>query len=312
MTIKYGDRFSDFRYDPIDQALVPQEIQGSDGFDGSDPNGEFHQALLLKGTNNKYGFSPIEMPFRDTSIPNSGIIVYEIDDPLTNVAIGSPLTQVRPPIGSQPGLTEYAVDFNNPIPYLNTGRIIVNSANANKYYRMHRYFGMGGINSVANTMAIEAAVLSTKLSRDGSLAMTGPLNMGTQKITSLANGVSAGDAVNVGQIPSLLSGSVQSLKGCAEYVLPQASDTITDDKYIYQIQMTGSGSVPGGHIIDITGMPITVGNVVWVSFHQPAANPVSPNVVKIHGNTIISTTNSALIFGIAYRNLGGWLFYQVN
>lgn len=310
--IKYGDKFADFRYDGIDQQIVPQEILGADGFDGADPNGEIHQALLLKGTNNKYGFSPIEMPYRDTAIPNSGIILTEIDAPGTNVAIGSPLTQVRPPIGSQPGLTEYAVDFNNPIPYLNSGRFIVNSANANKYYRIQKYFGMGAINSVANTMAIEAAVIATKLSRDGSLAMTGALNMGTQKITNLLAGVAAGDAVNIGQIPALVSGSVQSQKGIGEYVLPLASDTITDNKYIYQIQMTGSGSVPGGHTIDITGPPITPGTLVWISFQQPSANPVSPNVIRIHGTTMISTTSSSLIFGVAYRNSGDWIFYQVN
>jgi hypothetical protein len=201
MSIPIGRRDADIRRDFIDGTFVPVEILGSDGVG----NGEFHQALAIDGMNNKFGFSPNEMPQRRDDLPDSGIIVYEVDasNNLTGFSAGpgfAPLVQVRPPVNGQPGLGEYAVDFNNTMQYLNTGRFIFNPANVNKYYRIHRYYGLGSLFSVRNTQFIEDLALLGKLSRDGSLPMLANLNFGGFKGSNLAPGTLADDAVNLGQL----------------------------------------------------------------------------------------------------------------
>ena len=204
MSIAVGRRDADIRRDFIDGTFVPVEILGSDGVG----NGEFHQALVIDGMNNKFGFSPNEMPQRRDDLPDSGIIVYEVDasNNLTGFSAGpgfAPLVQVRPPVNGQPGLGEYAVDFNNTMQYLNTGRFIFNPANVNKYYRIHRYYGLGSLFSVRNTQFIEDLAILGKLSRNGSLPMLANLNFGGFKGSNLAPGTLADDAITLAQISAL-------------------------------------------------------------------------------------------------------------
>jgi len=174
MSIPIGLTNQDIRRDFIDLEYVPVEILGADGLG----NGEFHQCLAFTGMNNKFGISPNEMPQRRDDLPDSGIIVYEVDasNNLTGFsALGDPLEQVVPSVSSEPGIGQYAVDINNAAQYLNTGRFIFNSANVNKYYRIHRYYGLGTLATVRNIQAVaEAAVGSggetsilTKLKTNG-------------------------------------------------------------------------------------------------------------------------------------------------
>jgi hypothetical protein len=193
MSIAIGLKDIDLRYDAIDLAFIPQEILGSDGVD----NGEVHEAILIPGLGGKVGFSPNEMPERN-SLANSGIILYEVD--ASNVPIGSPLTQVTPAVGFNPGLTEYFVDIRNPLAFLNTGRFYLNPANVGKFYRIQRYFGLGGLNNVANQKFILDSVLAEKFNKDGSLAMTGDLDLGGFKGINAIAGVNPSDLVIFSQI----------------------------------------------------------------------------------------------------------------
>lgn len=302
--IKYGDRFSDLRYDSIDLALVPQLIEGTDGIpDPDDPNAEFHQVTLLKGTNGKYGFSPNEMPYKDLSLPDSGIIVYEVNS--SNVSLGSPLTQVRPAVGTQPGLTEYAVDFNNPFPYLNTGRFIFNPANVGKYYSIRKYYGLGGLNSVANTIAIQQAILNSKVSRDGSLAMTGDLNMGLKKIVSLLAGTNPSDAVNVSQlnsVQSVLSGLAQMQKGFINFVATLNDDVISSDAFVYRI----ASSFLGNSSVNITGCPNVDGTILFFE-NVNIGGAAASRTLAIHGQTVRSAFGTIYLQNVfANRSGGTW------
>jgi hypothetical protein len=56
-----------------------------------------------------------------------------------------------------------------------------------------------------------AAMLTGSLPRDGSAPMTGPLAMGSQKITGLAAGTTANDAVRFSQLPAAMSAWMTSV-----------------------------------------------------------------------------------------------------
>lgn len=72
---------------------------------------------------------------------------------------------------------------------------------------------------------------ATFLKRDGTAAMTGALNMGSQKITSLAAGTAAGDAVRLDQLldhlPEAATTSVLGLVTLAQVELAVASGIVT-------------------------------------------------------------------------------------
>lgn len=287
--IAVGRRDIDVRYDPIDRVLVPELIQGTDGVG----NAEFHQVELLEGIG-KYGFSPNEMPLRRTDIADSGIVVQQVTS--LNIPIGSPLVQVIPPVGTLPAAGEYAVDINNEIEYLNTGRFIFNASNNGNYYRI-TYYGLGSINSVRNTKFIEDSALALKLSRDGSLPMTGNLNADSNKIINLANGTAAGDAINLSQL-----GNVQSSKGYAEGVstlLPDLTITVTDDAFYYYLLSAVSGTT-----FIITGCPDVEKTIVFLEFQSTLGSDV-----EIHGNSII--TGGTSFKGWLIRLSGIWIKREV-
>jgi len=68
---------------------------------------------------------------------------------------------------------------------------------------------------------------ATFLKRDGAAAMTGALNMGSQKITSLAAGTAAGDAVRLDQLPAAATTAVLGLVTLAQVELAVASGIVT-------------------------------------------------------------------------------------
>jgi len=65
------------------------------------------------------------------------------------------------------------------------------------------------------------------LNRDGTAAMLAALNMGSQKITSLAAGTAAGDAVRLDQLPAAATTSVLGLVTLAQVELAVASGIVT-------------------------------------------------------------------------------------
>ncbi|PJZ87940.1 hypothetical protein, partial [Leptospira levettii] len=155
MSISEGNIFADLRYSPIDRELVIEEVVGSDG----PGNGEVHTVEAIPGLPGKYGFSPIEMPFKDLDLSNNGISIVEVDD--ENMPTSGPtMTLVQPPVGSDPGENEFFVDFNNPEPYLNTGRFLFNPTKAGTKYRIN-YKCIGALNSARNVEKIQKAVISS-------------------------------------------------------------------------------------------------------------------------------------------------------
>jgi len=68
---------------------------------------------------------------------------------------------------------------------------------------------------------------ATFLKRDGTAAMLAALNMGNQKITSLAAGTAAGDAVRLDQLPAAATTSVLGLVTLAQVELAVASGIVT-------------------------------------------------------------------------------------
>jgi len=273
MSIPIGLKDVDVRYDFLDGAFAPQEILGSNGVG----NAEFHQALAIAGMNNKFGFSPNEMPQRRTDLTDSGIIVYQVTslNALTGFsAAGDPLVQVRPVIGASPNTGEYAVDFNNTTDFLNTGRFVFNQSDVNKYYRIHRYYGLGSLNSVKNTFFIELSALATKLSLNGSLAMTGSLNFGSQKGVNLANGTAAGDAVNLSQTVQktgdTMSGNLTIPNGTTSGHAVNLGQTVqkTGDT------MSGNLTIPNG---TTSGHAVNLGQTVQKTGDTMSGNLTIPN-----------------------------------
>jgi hypothetical protein len=323
MSILIGRRDIDFRYDPLNGALVPQEILGTDG----SGNGEVHQAVAIEGLPGRFGFSPNEMPQRRTDIADSGIVVYEVDSSnnLTGFsALGDALVQVRPPIGGQPGPNEYAVDFNNPINFLNTGRFFFNPSDSGKFYRIHRYFGLGSINSVRNTFFIEQAALLTKLSRDGSLPMTGDLNFDGFKGVGLANGTNAGDAVNFGQLDGKVSKSGDTMTGNLSIPAGTINAHAVNRGQLnslfnsFQASQGYSNNNPSANAfvyyvegnVNITGCPNTAGTVIIVNH-----NAGSPGVfeLRVHGQVIGNTPSGSSISRLIYnRGVGSPLWLNIS
>jgi len=68
---------------------------------------------------------------------------------------------------------------------------------------------------------------ATFLKRDGTAAMLAALNMGSQKITSLAAGTAAGDAVRLDQLPAAATTAVLGLVTLAQVELAVASGIVT-------------------------------------------------------------------------------------
>lgn len=79
-----------------------------------------------------------------------------------------------------------------------------------------------------------AAGLNMAFCRDGRATATGNFKMGSNKITGLANGAAANDAVNMSQIANLVSE-----EDLADYVSVAGTQTITGDK-----TFTGDVEVP--------------------------------------------------------------------
>ncbi|EMO56017.1 hypothetical protein LEP1GSC161_0101 [Leptospira santarosai str. CBC1416] len=68
-----------------------------------------------------------------------------------------------------------------------------------------QYFGCGSVKNVQNDLYIQQIALLEKLSRDGSLPMTGNLNMNSHKAVNLLAGTSPLDAVNFSQLTTVIN-----------------------------------------------------------------------------------------------------------
>ena len=102
--------------------------------------------------------------------------------------------------------------------------------------------------------------------RDGRAVATGNFKMGSNKITGLANGQAANDAVNMSQIEDLVSE-----EDLADYVSIAGDETITGDK-----AFTGAVTVPTPLVSDNTQKPATTA-YINTKFQVVAALPLSPD-----------------------------------
>jgi len=102
--------------------------------------------------------------------------------------------------------------------------------------------------------------------RDGRAVATGNFKMGSNKITGLANGQAANDAVNMSQIEDLVSE-----EDLVDYVSIAGDETITGDK-----AFTGDVTVPTPLVSDNTQKPATTA-YINTKFQVVAALPLSPD-----------------------------------
>ena len=111
-----------------------------------------------------------------------------------------------------------------------------------------------------------ASGLNLAFCRDGRATATGNFKMGSHKITGLANGETANDAVNMSQIEDLVSE-----EDLEDYVSIAGDETITGDK-----AFTGDVSVPTPAVSDDTQKPATTA-YINTKFQVVAALPLSPD-----------------------------------
>lgn len=111
-----------------------------------------------------------------------------------------------------------------------------------------------------------ASGLNLALCRDGRAVMTGNLKMGSHKITGLADGETANDAVNMSQIENFVDE-----EDLEDYVSIAGSQTITGDK-----AFTGAVTMPTPLVSDNTQKPATTA-YINTKFQVVAALPLSPD-----------------------------------
>jgi hypothetical protein len=108
--------------------------------------------------------------------------------------------------------------------------------------------------------------LNMALCRDGRAVMSGNLKMGSNKITGLANGETANDAVNMSQIAGFVSE-----EDLEDYVSIAGDETITGDK-----TFTGDVTVPTPTVSDNTQKPATTA-YINTKFQVVASLPATPD-----------------------------------
>lgn len=111
-----------------------------------------------------------------------------------------------------------------------------------------------------------AAGLNVAFCRDGRATATGNFKMGSHKITGLANGETANDAVNMSQIEDLVSE-----EDLEDYVSIAGSQTITGDK-----AFTGDVEVPTQANSDNSTKAASTAFIAN-KFQVVAALPLSPD-----------------------------------
>ena len=136
-------------------------------------------------------------------------------------------------------------------------------------------------------IAAAAAIATTKLAdgaeflqRDGSVALTGDLNAGSNKIGSLADGTLTGDAINLGQLNTAIAGLSGALvyRGVIDASgTPDLSGSSTGNTYIDNATAYEQGdffviSVAGNLSDGTNTLAVDVGDMIYIN---KAVNPKS-------------------------------------
>ncbi|MDV6237635.1 hypothetical protein CH379_018535 [Leptospira ellisii] len=170
-----GRQDINWRYDEITGQFVIQEILG-----------EVHEVVEFPELDGRRGFRLNERP-----LDNGTIRIYKgyVLEDKTPANLQSRVTSE--PIGPQINVTP------------STMKVVVPSTVDLGTRYISAYFGVGGGKTVENDLYIQYVALNSKLSRDGSLPMTGNLNFNSNKAVNLANGTNPSDGVNFSQLTSL-------------------------------------------------------------------------------------------------------------
>jgi hypothetical protein len=330
-----GDYFTDWRRDPIDNSFYPEEIT-------AEPN----NVVIISGTNGRRGFYLIEVPSPDFPVT---ITRTHIVDGSGNI-VPDPSPPIYTQVSGNPSSGEYAVNFER-------GLIILNSDEYNNTYQKGSifnvaYYGLGSQMNVRNTLYIEISVLNTKLSVNGSLPMTGNLNLGNQKIISLLSGTAPNDAVNKSQLDLKVSKSGDSMTGSlamgnnkitglANGTAPNdavnysqlvsssffgvhqqsgsaGTNTVTAEAKLYDFFSSGGGTF----IYDITGLNDINGTIFFVYCVGSIPTLTAQTVeVKINGTTIFAdqTSNGGNVsplnynyIRIVFKHSGTWFYKGIS
>ena len=125
---------------------------------------------------------------------------------------------------------------------------------------------------------------TSKLNRDGSLAMSGALNMSTQKITNLATPTATADAANKGYVDTTVSSLATTVSAQGTAISDNATSvaTLTTDKISRDgsIAMTGSLNLGTNSVTGVTSLQTSGGATISLS--------VAPDVNQVLRST--STT----------------------
>lgn len=139
--------------------------------------------------------------------------------------------------------------------------------------------------SVLNDLS---SALTQSVSRDGQAPLTGNLPAGGNKITGLAAGTTAGDALSFGQA---ITGSSVTSTGDVNAVNVVASNNITATATVTGATVTSTGAVNGATVAAtgaVTGASVTTTGAVNVGTNLAATGNVSG--VNLTGSGVLTTS----------------------
>jgi len=154
-----------------------------------------------------------------------------------------------------------------------------------------------------NTMNDLAAALTDSVAADGQTPMTGPLNLNSNKVTNLANGVLTGDAVNFGQFSTpTFTGAVT----CSS-TLSVAGDTTMAGNLA--VNSTGQVKLPNGSTAQRSATP-AVGSIRYNTTLQQFEGYSTYSGQTISSITRVTTT--ATLTTATNHNLSTGTFVTVS
>ncbi|MDO6383414.1 hypothetical protein [Leptospira santarosai] len=175
--IPAGRQDIDWRFDKITGTFNFQEITS-----------EVHTVQIIPEYGGRRGFKLHERPLDDDTL-----LIYVGSNDAAKVPANRQSRVATAPTGSQ--------FFVHP----HMAVVVVPDSVAIGTSYISQYFGCGSVKNVQNDLYIQQIALLEKLSRDGSLPMTGNLNFNSHKAVNLLAGTSPLDAVNFSQLTTVIN-----------------------------------------------------------------------------------------------------------
>ena len=154
-----------------------------------------------------------------------------------------------------------------------------------------------------NTMNDLASAMTDSVAADGQTPMTGPLNLNSNKVTNLANGVLTGDAVNFGQFSTpTFTGAVT----CSSTLSVAGDTTMTGN---LAVNSTGQVKLPNGTTAQRSATP-AVGSIRYNTSLQQFEGYSTYSGQTI--STITRVTTTATLTTATNHNLSTGTFVTVS